>query len=222
MISKKYKPLLLNDLIELFIQQKYNCDENKHFCINYFIDKDLINDVDINYFNGIFEEVHLTKQEDENFSLELFNLKESVLVQFDFYYQNNLLDDAYTHIIDFVNHQEILVKRSPAFGLAQEKKLVFESGEMKIPDLYISQLIIKYSLLRNKYGTPANSIFTPFIKWTENIEKHIISYLGSYFQDIRLYVVEVNNEKYITVIKLYDLKEALLDASVENIFYLIQ
>jgi len=99
MISKKYKPLLLNDLIELFIQQKYNYDENKHFCINYFIGKDLVNDVDINYFNGIFEEVHLTKQEDENFSLELFNLKESVLVQFDFYYQNNLLDDAYTHII---------------------------------------------------------------------------------------------------------------------------
>lgn len=222
MISKKYKPLLLNDLIELFIQQKYNCDENKHYCINYFIDKDFINDVDINYFNEIFEEVHLTKQEDENFSLELFNLKKSVLDQFDYCYQNNLLDDPYTHIIHFVSYQELLVKRSPTFGLAQEKKLVFESCEMKIPDLYISQLIIKYSLFRNKYGTPAISIFTPFIKWTENIEKHIISYFGSYFQDIRLYVVEVNNEKYITVIKLYELKEALCDSSVENIFYLIQ
>lgn len=218
----KYKALLLNDLLELYLQQKYNSNENNHVCLNYFIDKDLADDVDINYFHEIFEEVYLTKQEDEKFSLELFNLKESVLNKFDFCYENNLLDKEYSHMIDFVRRQEILLKKNLSLDFAQEKKLIFESNSMKCPDSYIKQLIIKYSLLNNKYGTPAISVFTPLIKWTKRIENHIISYFGCYFRDIRLYVVEVNKEKYIKVIKLYDLKGELRDGSVENILCLIQ
>ncbi|MBO0991651.1 hypothetical protein [Bacillus sp. SD088] len=164
---KDYKPLLLNDMFQLYLQQRYNINRSDyvyHFNISYLMNEKEAAQFDFGYFEQLFEEVHLTKQENGEFFLELFNLKKTILQEFDYNYENKLLDDSYIHIINYLEQQEILITKKPKSGYLQSKKI---STTKRIPiksSLFLNQLIRKYSFLNNRYGKAFIIIPTPFIK----------------------------------------------------------
>lgn len=222
---KNYKPLLLNDLFQLYLQQKYNINSNHvihSFNVNYFLDEEEAISVDIDFFENIFEEVHLTKQENGEFFLELFDLKNSLVTDFDNCYEKNLMDVSYVRIIGYLEKQEILLNKDLPTGYIHTIELQNVIVESRQPDWYLDHLLKKYLHLRNRQEIPFLILPTPYLKRSSIIEKEIASYFGVYFQVVKAQIAEVNGIEYIEAVQLSELKEKYSSEPVDEFLGLIQ
>ncbi|MFS0646409.1 hypothetical protein AB1L08_15975 [Siminovitchia sp. 179-K 8D1 HS] len=225
MMLWSYKPLLLNDMFQLYLQQKYNINSNDtvySFNINYHLNEKEASQFNYEFFENIFNEVHLTEQEKGEYSLELFDLKDSIIKKFDLCYKKKYLDESYVHIIKFLEQQEILVVKSSHSGYIQSKKIKTVDHVQNKPDLFLTQLIKKFSFLKYRYDQTYIIIPTPFIKCTKSVEEKISFYFGYHFQEISLNLAKINGENYIVEIELNELKEGEIAKSIENLLLLIQ
>lgn len=212
-------------MFQLYLQQKCNINRSDyvyHFNISYHMNEKEAAQFDFGYFEQLFEEVHLTKQENREFFLKLFDLKKTILQEFDYSYRNKLLDDSYIHIIDSLEQQEILIIKKPKSGYLQPKKINTTKSVPFKSSLFLNQLIRKHSFLKNRYGKAFIIIPTPFIKWTIEIEEKISLYFGSHFQDISLHIATIDDVHYIVSVDLHDLKEEQIADPAEDLLLLIQ
>lgn len=76
---------------------------------------------------------------------KLLNLKKTILQEFDYNYENKLLDDSYIHIINYLEQQEILITKKPKSGYLQPKKISTTKRILIKSSLFLNQLIRKYS-----------------------------------------------------------------------------
>ena len=66
-------------------------------------------------------------------------------------------------------------------------------------------MTVKYAI----YNRPSPLLlFTPYIKWTKDLEMKIAAYFGSVFKEIHLHLDTVDNEEYIIIIELSNLRKA--------------
>ncbi|MDE5053909.1 hypothetical protein NDK25_16880 [Niallia taxi] len=197
------KPLLLNELFLVYIQQKYPKNASTVYGVNYFLSETEINK---NYFEEFFEEVHITRQEDNSHLLELFTLTKNVIDEFDYCYNNGLLNEVYSAILDTLQVQEILVNHKGfSFPSVRIKELQQEIPQKVLCNSFLNQLTVKYAI----YNRPSPLLlFTPYIKWTKDLEMKISAYFGSVFKEIHLHLDTVDNEEYIIIIELSNLRKA--------------
>lgn len=175
-------------MFQLYLQQKWNVNRNNvifNFNIAYFINDKEAAQLNIDYFESLFEEVHLTNQMDGDYFWELFDLKPSIVQEFDFWHEKGFLNQSYSAIIEFFKQQEVLIDKSLYTNhYEQIRRIKFVEGVPQTPDLYITQLLTKYNFLKGRHGIPSTLIPTPHFKWTATVEDKIASYFGCYFQDI--------------------------------------
>lgn len=214
-----YKPFLLNDLFQLYLQQKFNINSSRvvySFNVNYFLDQKEADSIDLGYFERIFEEVHLTIQESGEYLLELFDLKDSILQDFDNSYEQKILDASYMRIIDFLHEQELLLNKSADFGCTRTKKLETVTVNDGQPDLYMSQLLEKYLYLKTRQEIPFLRVPTPYLKRNKLVERKITSYFSACFQEIQVQIIEIDGIDYIKTVQLSELKEEYLSYPIDD------
>lgn len=222
---ENYKPFLLNDMFQLYLQQKYNLNSHQFvysFNQNYFLNEKEAMNISFDYFESIFEEVHLTKQEDGDYLLELFDLKESVLKKFEHSYKMKSLDKSFADIIDFIDRQEVLLNKNVPFGYTKVRKPKTLQGIHHDSDLYLTQLMKKYSFLKSRQGTSSLLLFTPYLKWTEEVEEKIIIYFTRYFKEIRFRYIQYDEIDLIVAIELGELKGEFIPPAGDDLLSLIQ
>lgn len=223
---KNYKPFLLNDMFQLYLQQKYNLNSDQFvysFNQNYFLNEKEAMNISFDYFESIFEEVHLTKQEDGEYLLELFDLKESVLREFDYSYEKKLLDESFVSIIDFVDQQEVLLNKGLLSGYTKVRKINALEGIHYESDLYLTQVMKKYSFLKGRQGTSTLILSTPYLKWTKGVEEKIVFYFSRYFHEIRFHYNKFEEINFIVAVELGELKEEYtLSTTIDDLLSLIQ
>lgn len=222
---KNYKPFLLNDMFQLYLQQKYNLNSDQFvysFNQNYFLNKKEAMNISFDYFESIFEEVHLTEQEDGDYLLELFDLKESVLQEFDQSYEKKVLDKSFADIIGFIDRQEVLLNKDFPSGYTQVKKVKALEGFHQHSGLYLTQLMKKYSFLKNRQGTSSLILSTPYLKWTKRVEEKIVFYFSRYFQEISFHSIQFEEDDFIVAVELGELKEEFVQSAVDDLVSLIQ
>lgn len=165
-------------MFQFYVLQKYNSDVEISFGKNYFISYAESKRLIISYFEECFEEAYLTEQEDGSFGLLLFDLKKEIVQEFDYLYQNQLLEKSYLKIIAYLDKQDVL-KRN-VFGKWAKKIVLFPKDSKAKPDLFINQLIRKYSVISNS-DYPFIMVQTPVLRLTEELKMKIADYFGSFF-----------------------------------------
>lgn len=222
---EKCKPLLVNDMFQLYLQQKYNINSEQFvysFNVNYFLNEEEAKNIDADFFEEFFEEVHVTPQEDGEYLLELFDLKKFLVQEFDDCYEKKLLDPSYLHIIEFLDKQELLINKNSISNFDEIIRLSNRTAADKQPDWYLDLVSEKYLYLKHRYDIPFLIVPTPYIKRNSSVEEALASYFGSYFQEIKVQTIEVNGQDYIKAIHLGELRKAYSISYSESFTNLMQ
>jgi len=205
------QPFLLNEMFQVYVQQKYNSTVEISFGKNYFISCAESKRLVISYFEELFEDVHLTEQEDGTIGLELFDLKKEIVQEFDYLCQNQLLTKTYLKIISYLEKQDVL--RRNVFGTLAKKFVIPPKKGNARQDIFINQLVRKYSIISNS-DYPLIVVQTPLLRLTEELKEKISSYFGSFFCKIFLHVLDIDDKQFIKAIFLSDLMPELLDNTI--------